>query len=167
MLKITPILQNERGGLMMIVSITLLALLTIISVAASKTAHTELRIAANEYVYQRCFYNAEGAVMEAVTQLEAGPNPMLAPSSWISLKGDNITDSTIFTYWEYGADMKGAVPRASAIDSANTGYLVVHHGVPTGSSLDMSKSAKHTFSIYGRCKNKGVVMLKVGYSKIY
>ncbi len=167
MMKTTPILKNERGALMIIVSVTLLALLTIISVAASKTAGTEIRIAANDYSYQRCFYNAEGAVIEVVDKLEDGPNPVQAPPSWISLGDDVINDSTVFAYWEAGAATKSAVPRASVIDPANTAYLVVHHGILAGSSLDMNKPAKHTFSIYGRCKNKGLVMLKIGYAKVY
>ena len=64
MFKITTIMNNEQGAQMIIVSVMLLALLTIISVGASKTANTEISIAANENAYQRCFYNAEGAVVE-------------------------------------------------------------------------------------------------------
>jgi hypothetical protein len=167
MLKISPVLKNERGALMIIVSIMLLALLTIVSVAASKTANTEIHIAANEYNYQRCFYNAEGGLMEAVDLLEAGSNPIFAPPSWISLDADVINDGSVFAYWDRNNDMKGALPRASIIDPAKTGYLVVHQGIAAGSSLDMSKPAKHSFSIYGRCKNKGLVMLKIGYAKVY
>jgi hypothetical protein len=167
MLNIAPVLKNERGALMIIVSIMLLALMTVVSVGASKTANTELDIAANEYSYQRCFYYAEGAVMEAVARLESGPNPMLAPPTWMSLEADVINDDSVFAYWEKDVAMKSAVPRASVVDPAKTGYLVVHHGVPAGSSLGMSKPAKHAFSIYGRSKNKGLVMLKIGYAKVY
>jgi len=167
MLNIKSTLKNDRGALMIVVSIMLLAMLTIVSIAASKTANTELHIAANEYDYQRSFYNAEGAAMEAVVRLETGLNPMLAPPSWMSLDADVINDGSVFDYWEKSVEMKGAVPRASVIDPVKTGYLVVHQGIPAGSSLDMSKPAKHTFSIYGRCKNKGVVMVKIGYAKVY
>ena len=167
MIKTTPVLKNERGALMIIVSVTLLALLTMISVAASRTASTEISIAGNEYAYQRCFYNAEGAVAEAVDRLEAGPNPISAPPSWMSLDESMINDKTVFSYWENAKTLKGAAPRSSIIDPSGTGYLVVHHGIPAGSTLDMSKPSKHTFSIYGRSKKKGLVMLKIGYAKIY
>ena len=167
MLNIIPVLKNERGALMIIVSIMLLAIMTVVSVAASKTANTELHIAANEYDYQRCFYDAEGAVMEAVERLEAGPNPLLAPPSWMSLDAETINDGSVFGYWEESTEINGAAPRASVIDPAKTGYLVVHQGIPTGNSLGMSRPAKHTFSIYARCKNKGEVMLKIGYAKVY
>ncbi len=158
----TPaILNDEQGTVMIVISIMLLALLTIISVAASKTANTEISIAANEYVYQRCFYNAEGAIMEVVDLLEASTNPLENPPRWMSLDDEPINDRTVFTLWEDRVKMNGVIPQASVIDSHNTDYLSVHHGIPSGSSLDMSKPAKHIFSIYGRSKSKGLVMLKI------
>ena len=163
----TPILKNDQGTVMIIVSVMLLALLTIISVAASKTANTEISIAANEYVYQRCFYNAEGAIMEVVDILEGSANALEKPPPWLSLDDTVLNDATVFKLWENPIKMKGVAPQESTIDPQNTTYLSVHHGVPSGSSLDMSKPAKHIFSIYGRSKSKGLVMLKVGYAKIY
>jgi hypothetical protein len=167
MMRTTIILKNEQGALMIIISVMLLALLIVISVAASKTANTEISIAANEYVYQRCFYNAEGAIMEVVDILEGSANLLENPPPWLSLEEEVINDSTVFPFWGDGAKMEGAVPQASVIDPQNTDYLVVHHGILSGSSLDMSKPAKHTFSIYGRSKSRGLVMLKMGYAKVY
>ena len=169
MMRTTSILKNEQGALMIITSVMLLALLTIISVAASKTANTEISIAANEYVYQRCFYNAEGAIMEVVDLLEGSPNTLETPPPWMSLDEEDINDSTVFTFWQNSdnKDGDGVVPQASVIDPHHTEYIGVHHGIPSGSSLDMSKPAKHIFSIYGRSKSKSLVMLKIGYAKIY
>jgi hypothetical protein len=166
-MKTTSILKNERGALMIMVSIMLLALLTIIGVAASKTANTEISIAANEYVYQRSFYNAEGAILEVVDLLEGSTNPLGNPPPWLSLDENLVNDDTVFTIWEDRKKMKGVTPQASIIDPQTTDYLVVHHGVLSGSSLDMNKPAKHSFSIYGRSKSKGFVMLKIGYAKVY
>ena len=166
-MRTTSILKNEQGALMIIISVMLLALLTIISVAASKTANTEISIAANEYVYQRCFYNAEGAILEAVDLLEGSATSLKNPPPWMSLDEEVINDSTVFIFWEDSEKMDGVVPQVSAIDSQNTDYLSVHHGIPSGNSLDMSKPAKHTFSIYGRSKSKGLVMLKIGFAKVY
>ncbi len=167
MMRTTSILKNEHGALMIITSVMLLALLTIISVAASKTASTEISIAANEYVYQRCFYNAEGAIMEVVDLLEGSVSALENPPPWMGLDEEVINDSTVFTFWEDRAKMDGVVPQASVIDPQNTDYLSVHHGILSGSSLDMSKPTKHVFSIYGRSKNKSLVMLKIGYAKVY
>jgi hypothetical protein len=166
-MRTTSILKNDQGALMIMVSIMLLALLTIISVAASKTANTEISIAANEYVYQRCFYNAEGAIMEVVDLLEGSASALENPPLWMSPDEDVINDHTVFTIWEDRVKMNGVVPQASVIEPQNTDYLSVHHGIPSGSSLDMSKPAKHTFSIYGRSKSKGLVMLKIGFAKVY
>ena len=166
-MKTTSILKNERGALMIMVSIMLLALLTIISVAASKTANTEISIAANEYVYQRSFYNAEGAILEVVDLLEGSATPLENPPPWLSLDENLVNDDTVFTIWEDRKKMKEVTPQASIIDPQTTDYLVVHHGVLSGNSLDMNKPAKHSFSIYGRSENKGFVMLKIGYAKVY
>ena len=166
-MKTTSILKNDRGALMIMVSIMLLALLTIISVAASKTANTEISIAANEYGYQRSFYNAEGAVLEVVDLLEGSATSLENPPPWMSMDENLVNDDTVFTIWEDREKMQSVTPQASFIDPQTTDYLVVHHGVLSGSSLDMNKPAKHSFSIYGRSKSKGLVMLKVGYAKVY
>ena len=92
---------------------------------------------------------------------------MTAPPSWMSLDENMVNDANVFSYWENISKMKSVVPRASIIDPAGTGYLAVHHGILSGSSLDMSKPTKHTFSIYGRSKKKGLVMLKIGFAKVY
>lgn len=167
MLKSVSILQNERGALMIIVAVVMLALLTLISVAASRTARIELRIAANDYAYQRCFYNAEGAAVEALARLEEGSHPLSAAPPWMRSAKDAIDDSTIFSYWDTNGEKKGAGPRESVVDPADTAYLVVHHGIPAGSSLGMNNPARHTFSIYSRCKNEGPVILKIGYARVY
>jgi len=167
MMRTGSILKNEQGTLMILMSVILLSLLTIISIAASQTANTEISIAANEYVYQRCFYNAEGAVLEGVDLLEGGLNALENPPPWMSLEDDIINDSTVFRFWEDSEKMNGVIPRASVIDPTSTAYLSVHHGIPSGSSLDMSKPAKHIFSIYGRSKSKGLVMLKIGFATVY
>ena len=167
MMRTTSILKNEQGALMIVMSVILLALLTIISIAASKTANTEISIAANEYVYQRFFYNDEGAIMEVVDLLEGSTNVLENPPPWMSLEDEVINDSTVFTFWEDSTKMSGVVPQASVIDPQNTDYLVVHNGIPSGSSLDLSKPAKHVFSIYGRSESNGLVLLKIGYAKVY
>lgn len=161
------ILKNEKGALMVLMSVMLLVLLTIISIAASKTANIELKIAGNEYLYQRCFYNAEGAIMETVDLLNSTVGPTGDPPEWVSSDEDTINDSTIFTYGEDGTETKDAIPKGAVIDSKDTSYIAVHHGVLSGSSLAMSNATIHTLSIYGRCENKGLVILKVGYTGVY
>ena len=54
------ILKNEKGALMILVSVMLLALLTIISIAASKTANIELKIAGNVIFINAAFTMPKG-----------------------------------------------------------------------------------------------------------
>ena len=165
-MKITVISKDETGALMILLSVMLLVILTIISIAASRTASTELKIAGNEYCYQRCFYNAEGAIMETVDYLETTEIPTGEPPKWMGSDGNTINDKTVFAYWESVAATGATTPEGSSISLKDTSYLAVHHGVISGNSLDMSKPSINTISIYGRCKNKGMVMLKVGYQKV-
>ena len=157
------ILKNDNGALTILMSVMLLVLLTIVSMAASRTASTELKIAGNEYLYQRCFYNAEGAIMEGVDLLNTTVVPSGILPKWVGTDGDVINDVTVFSYWENDAEKKDAIPKDAVVDSEGTSYLAVHNGVLAGSSLAMSKPSIHTFSVYGRCENTGRVILKVGY----
>lgn len=163
----TLILQNDRGAVMMFVSLMLVALLTIIGIAASRTANTEVKIAGNEYLYQRSFYRAEGAIMEVVHRLETSTNPAAALPQWMDRDDTRINEGTVFDYWQDDDPNNVVVPRAAVVDDNTTSFLAVHHTTGSGNSLDMSKPTKHTFSIYGRCEDRGEVILKVGYSNIY
>lgn len=163
----TLILQNDRGAVMMIVSLMLVALLTIIGIAASRTANTEVNIAGNEYRYQRSFYRAEGAIIEVVHLLETSTNPAAALPQWMDRDDSRINEDTVFDFWQDDDPNNVVVPQAAVVDNDTTSFLAVHHTTGSGNSLDMSKPAKHTFSIYGRCKDRGEVILKVGYSNVY
>ena len=164
---IASILKNENGALMILVVAMLLVLLTIISISASRTANTELKIAGNEYLYQRCFYNAEGAVMETVDLLDTAVVPTDNMPDWIGSNDEVINDHTVFAYWQDGSGKSDTIPKYAAIDSERTSYIAVHHGVTAGSSLAMSKPSIHTFSLYGRCEDKSLVILKVEYRGKY
>ena len=72
-------LRNQNGYFLIVSTLMLLALLTIISIAASSTARTEVQIAGNDLIYQRNLYLAEGAAMEAVDQLQNDPDPRGLP----------------------------------------------------------------------------------------
>ena len=166
-MKSMAILKNENGALMILITVMLLVLLTVISIAASRTATVETKIAANEFAYQRCFYNAEGAIMEAVDLLDTEVNPMGILPEWMGDDAEILNEGTVFSYWEEDAGTGAIDPGGSPVDLEDSGYMAVHQGVLPGSSLAMSKPSKHTFSIYGRCKKDGMVMLSVGYTNAY
>ncbi len=78
----THLNHNEDGYFLILATLMILVLLTILGVSASRTANTEIMVAANEMVYQRNFYLAEGALMEAIDGLANNPSLMTTPPDW-------------------------------------------------------------------------------------
>jgi type IV pilus assembly protein PilX len=64
MQKIKYLLKNENGSVM-IAAIMILALLTIIGIAATNTSTTEQHLAVNNLLYERAFYAAEAGFEHA------------------------------------------------------------------------------------------------------
>jgi hypothetical protein len=166
-MKTLAILNNENGAMMMLITVMFLVLLTVISIAASRTATIETKIAANEFAYQRCFYNAEGAIMEAVDLLDTEVNPRVSLPTWMGEDPSEINDDTVFAYWVEDAGTGDVIPKTSKVDTKDTELMGVHLGVLPGNSLDMSKPTKHSLNIYGRCDKDGTVLLTVGYANVY
>ncbi len=168
-MKIQRLLKNNHGSMVILMTLMLLILVTIISFSALRTASTEVKIAGNEYSHQRNFYRAEGAAIEAVDLLEASANPKNEPFGWLGFDPNTINENTIFTvsYWDDDGQTGSTRGRASSVDPTATAFLAVHEGVLSGSSLDMNKPTKHTFSVYGRCVERGTTIIKVGYTKAY
>jgi Tfp pilus assembly protein PilX len=140
----------------------ILVLLTILGIAASRTANTEISVAANDLIYQRNFYLTEGAVMEAVDQLKQVSDPGDNPPEWFSNSVGEITDENVETY------LDGDGAGKSALDDAGlTRYVGGVEAMGRGYSLDMEKVTAHTIGIYGRCEKRGKTMIKVGYLALY
>jgi len=166
-------LNNRNGAIMILLSMMILMLLTIISYAASKTASTEVKIARNEYLYHNNFYCAEGAIVQAIDQMERLAAIDAVDLDWMmnesqAVDNDVQEDADLFGYWkddEKTAD--AAVPQAAAVCSDHTEFMAIDRGVLAGSSLDMSKPTKHAFAVYGRSNQRGLVMIKIGYMKEY
>ncbi len=59
---------NQRGFAIVIVMFILL-LITLLGIRSTKTSVTELQIATNHLIYQRCFYNAESGVRVSLVTL--------------------------------------------------------------------------------------------------
>ena len=169
MVKTNAIIKNDDGAVIIFVAMLILALLSIISIAASNTANIEVLIAGNEYGHKQNFYLAEGAAMEAVDKLEAISDPYDTPIVWIEKLMRVLGDDNLNEYWvklEYH-DPNGAVPAASSADMDNTHYIAGAEGIVGGASLGLGGSSVHGYAIYGRCENNGVVSIKVGYRKAF
>ena len=156
---------------MLITTLMILAMLTIISFAGTRTSSTEVMIASNEYVHQQNFYNAEGAAIEVVDKLEGLDEVIVSTHDWISTHEEvPHWDDQIFAYWDANVEVLNpdeAVPKEASIGAGTTEFMAIHHGILAGDSLDLSKPSKHHFSIYGKSENRGMVMIGMAYAKAY
>jgi hypothetical protein len=153
--------NNENGYFLIVSTIMLLALITIISIAASNTARTEVQTAGNDLVYQRNLYLAEGAAMEAVDQLQNDPDPRALPFVESGLKVINDDN-----YWLDWAANSQAV--TATLDSgAKTRFRAGYEGTPAGYSLGMGTVKVHGFAVYGRTEKQGATTIKVGYRRAF
>jgi Tfp pilus assembly protein PilX len=159
--KLIKPLENEQGYFLILATIMLLALLTIISIAATHTASTEVQIAGNDTLYQRNFYLAEGAAMEAIDRLQNDPNPRglsFVESGIQVIDDDNFTDD-----WE----TKSQAITATMDASGKTRFRVGYEGTPAGHSLGIGRARLHGFVVYGRTEKQGVTTIKIGYRKAF
>jgi Tfp pilus assembly protein PilX len=159
--ELKKLLKNEQGYFLILATIMLLALVTIISIAATNTANTEVQIAGNDTVYQRNVYLAEGAALEAVDRLQNDPNPRGLPfveAGIQAINDDNFTED-----WE---DNSQAV--TTAMDAGeNTRFRVGYEGTPTGYSLGIGSTRMHEFAVYGRTERQGITTIKIGYRRSF
>lgn len=160
MKKVWPNLNNEDGYFLILATLMILVLLTILGVSASRTANTEITVAANEMVYQRNFYMAEGALMEAIDALANHPNLINLPPTWFEPAVGSLTEDTVADYW------KTIAQESLVDDTGNTRYVAGLEGYGQG-SLDVDKMTIVSIGVYGRCQRNGVTTIKVGYLKAY
>ena len=162
-------LKNDTGAMMIIMSLMILALMTIISVAAIRNAKIEVLISANDYRYQNNFYCAEGAVIEAVDMLEGMKTVEVDKIGWLMNETPDVDkDHKLFGYWiNNNRRADDARPRQASVCAEHSELMTVHVGVVAGNSLDMSKPTKHLYSVYGYSRHRGSVMITVGYTKVF
>ncbi len=159
MRNMTETLGNEKGYFLIISTMMLLALLTMISIAASNTARTEVQIAGNNLVYQRNLYLAEGAAMEAVDRLQNDSDPRGLDFVVPGLKV--IDDQNYADHWDIEA-------QSAAFDDSNkTRFVAGYEGTPAGYSLGVGRPKVHGFAIYGRTEKQGASTIKIGYRRAF
>ena len=162
------LIQNENGYMAILASLMILALLTILGVAASKSANTEVLMSGNEIRYQRNFYRAEGAAMEATDILQNAANLAENLPVWIEPFIGKLTLDNVSDYWDNSTpDGDTVIPQPSSVDANHTLFLAGSESIGSGESLDASKPTVHSMAIYGRCEWDGVTTIKVGYKIAY
>lgn len=153
-----PPLMNENGSVI-VFTLMVLVLLTIVGLVSIRTAGTEIEIAGTELKYQRNFYLAEGAAMEAVRYLDTNSvDPESNDPSWMAPDA-LISESDINNFFTNNEE-------DCALD-ADASFIAAYAGLAAGSSLDVNKTKLHDITIYGRSQKSGVAMVRIGYRKAF
>jgi len=160
--------KNEDGYVAILASVMILMLLTILGMVASRSANTEVLMTGNEIRYQRNFYRAEGAAMEAADLLQHAANLSENLPKWIEPSVGKLTIDTVSDYWDNRASEGDAIiPQASGVDADHTLFIAGTEGTGPGESIGMDTPTIHSLAIYGRCDWDGVSTIKVGYLIAY
>ena len=156
------LLKDEDGSIIVIVLIILM-LVTMMGISSTTTSTIEMQIAANEKRYKENFYNAEGATMEALQNMDLADADALklnnAPSTlaWMMAGEVDLNDSA-------------AVAASTAASAAGDGsrYYAINRGFTTGTSLGMTGSSQlYTFEVHGFVDKgaSGFSHIEVGYKR--
>jgi hypothetical protein len=160
--------KNEDGYIAIVAALTILTLLTVIGISASRVANTEVTTARNEVVHKRNFYLAEGAALEAADRLHSYGSVKDHPQSWMEMATGALDIDSLKYYWDNtAAHADTIIPKSSEVDLVHTVYLAGDEGIAPGSSLSMDKPTVHAIGIYGRCDWDGVAIIKLGYRAAY
>jgi hypothetical protein len=115
-------LHNERG-FVIVVALLMLAIITIMGIAATRTSETETRIAVNERLYKEAFYTAEaGAVYVAETPQLYGPDNITV-GGYLNFPNDDdpSEEYSISSRQSFNGDVEylgfSAPPRGSGFDA--------------------------------------------------
>ena len=152
----------QDQGSVLIVALVVLALFTLLSISSTATTNMEIRITGNENIQKENLYAAEAAAMRGAQDMHDND---LRTSSLAYLNGitsPTQTQSHITNLSSYIlSDTLTQLP-------AETRFASVSRGIAAGSSLDMTKTRVHEYSVYGWCNsNKNTVIVEVGYRKAF
>ena len=157
-------MENEDGSVL-IVALIILVLLTLLGIFAGRTSEVEIQIAANDMRYKRNLYSAEAVALECGQIIRDADSLDPGSLTWLHSMGvvsrNDILDDT---FWA-GNSQQSA-------DDSNARYLAVVEGIAEQTSLDMTKSQVHAYSVYGRWSNaanpnEGRGIVNLGYKKAF
>ncbi len=174
-------LKDEQGSAI-VMTMMVLALLTIIGIAAINLSTTEVMTAGSELKFRRNFFTSEAAVVEGCDQLEAVQIQALKSRTrqglgglrpdWIRIgEGSDKTGATCdaldmedVNNWDWdGADNDDTA--LASTDFAGSYFALIEDGIY--GSLDMTQqNEKRQYKIYGRFNTDvGPMIIEVGYVK--
>ena len=156
--------KNEEGSVL-IVALIILVLLTLLGIYATKTTEVEIQIAGNDYRYKRNVYSAEAVAMECAQNIKDTETLDTDALPWLYAMNGLTPDDVLNGTWD------DTTSQQSTADS-NTRYMAVVEGIAEQTSLDMTKSRIHMYSIYGRRRNptspnEGKSIVNIGFKKAF
>lgn len=186
--KATSILNNE-GGAVIIAALMVLVLLTIIGIASTNVSNTEVKIATHELIHQQNLYQAEGATLIALEEMEKLANPKEADPSWLWQRTDSDSVFAVFdpdmayhgALWDgdsFEYDDEGTIVTITPDSTPETvsetiisdsRFFVNYRGILPKEPLEIGVTKRYRFDIYGRCapRNRGAVAVEIGYIKAF
>jgi Tfp pilus assembly protein PilX len=167
--KQTSIIHNEEGSLL-VVTIIVLAVLSIIAISMMDRSQVELQIVRNEAVYDRNFYAAEAAAIEAAQTMQNEPNsrellPITTNYTWLGTEADVAwaTQGNIVV-----VDINDVDTLSDISSIANASHAAVHRGIASGASMTMTAiSQLHEYAVFGyfNSAREGQALIEIGYRK--
>jgi Tfp pilus assembly protein PilX len=149
---------GEEGSVL-IIALLVLAFFTLLGVSTFSISNMEIRIIGNENTQKQNLYCAEAAAMHCSQDMQ---DQDLSTATLFYLNGINsVTDTQ--------SDII-SLPQNETFNElpATTAYASVSRGIASGSSLDMTKTRVHEYSVYGWCdRNKNLVIVEVGFRKAF
>jgi Tfp pilus assembly protein PilX len=151
---------GEEGSVL-IIALLVLAFFTLLGMSTFSISNMEMRIIGNENTQKQNLYCAEAAAMLCAQDMQ---DQDLSTASLSYLNGINsVTEEDIQNCSFPG---KETIPETQL--PATTAYASVSRGIASGSSLDMTKTRAHEYSVYGWCnRNNSLVIVEVGFRKAF
>ena len=156
---------KTEDGSVLIVALIVLVLLTLLGIFAGRTSEIEIQIAANDMRYKRNLYSAEAVALEGGQTIKDADKLDPGALTWLhSIGGVSRDDILDDAFW--------AANSQQSADDPNGRYLAVVEGIAEQTSLDMTKSQVHAYSLYGRWSdaskpNEGRSVVNLGYKKAF
>lgn len=162
---------KEEKGFVLVVAVLMLAIVTVIGIAATQTADTEMQIAANERSRIDNFYDAEGGLIDVSERsttwltdsfLTAGED-LAAYTGNIDFNGDGTNDSLI----EIRCVKSGTASVAGLSDTANDLPLGSHiNPPPAGSGYSVKYFEVRRYGVTST-STSGDTRLQLGVWKLF
>jgi Tfp pilus assembly protein PilX len=149
---------GEEGSVL-IIALLVLAFFTLLGVSTFSISTMEIRIIGNENTQKHNLYCAEAAAMRCAQDMQDKDVRTAGLSYLNGINSPTQTQSDIIS-----------LPQNETFAELppTTAYASVSRGIASGSSLDMTKTRVHEYSVYGWCnRNNNLVIVEVGFRKAF